>query len=383
MRIILTLIFALQFGNSYCQVNLVPNPGFDTISSCPTNGAQIYKAPPWIDPTNATSDLINLCGTGNYCQAPNNEYGWQMPYTGDGFAGIATYVDSVCCPNTREYIQAPLLSALETGVTYCVSLRFSWADSSKFACDGLGILFTTNPVSCNACLLPYSPQIQNTPGNVLSDGTQWFLLSASFIAQGGEQYITIGNFIDDSNMQIQQVNPTAFYIVAYYFIDDVSVTKVEPISPGASFNICDGDSVQIGSGAMQGVLYSWQPSIGLSDSTLSNPIAAPTSTTTYTLNQTQCDVVQTTTVTVTVRTDCDTPSVFFIPTVLAGNQALEVSGLEENSRLTIYDMRGRKVFNSENYQNNFQANSVAEGQYLIELETSEGDRIKQKLIITR
>ncbi|HSD08697.1 T9SS sorting signal type C domain-containing protein [Flavobacterium sp.] len=44
---------------------------------------------------------------------------------------------------------------------------------------------------------------------------------------------------------------------------------------------------QIGSAPVDGVTYSWSPTIGLSDATVSNPIANPTITTTYTLIATQ------------------------------------------------------------------------------------------------
>ncbi len=52
------------------------------------------------------------------------------------------------------------------------------------------------------------------------------------------------------------------------------------VSPNNS--ICLGQSLQLESG--EGVVFSWSPTVGLSDPTISNPIATPTETTTYTVS---------------------------------------------------------------------------------------------------
>ena len=46
-------------------------------------------------------------------------------------------------------------------------------------------------------------------------------ISGTYIANGGEKYLTIGNFKDDANTMIDSASSTANS--AYYFIDDVSV----------------------------------------------------------------------------------------------------------------------------------------------------------------
>jgi len=50
---------------------------------------------------------------------------------------------------------------------------------------------------------------------------------------------------------------------------------------GADTTICNGSSVQLNASAPGAVSYLWTPSIGLSASTIANPIANPTDTTTY------------------------------------------------------------------------------------------------------
>ena len=66
------------------------------------------------------------------------------------------------------------------------------------------------------------PQIENPSGNILSDTLNWVQINGEFYANGGEKYITIGNFKDDAHTAfIQNTNGT--WIYSYYYIDDVSV----------------------------------------------------------------------------------------------------------------------------------------------------------------
>jgi hypothetical protein len=75
--------------------------------------------------------------------------------------------------------------------------------------------------------MPYTPQIQNTSANPLTSKAQWMLVQDTLYAQGGELYMTIGNFMADS------LSDTVFvggginqWDYAYYYIDDVSVTDI-------------------------------------------------------------------------------------------------------------------------------------------------------------
>lgn len=377
------LFIALISAPIGAQVNLVPNSGFDSIVSCPNNAGQVYKAPPWTDPTNASSDLINTCGSGNYCEAPNNEYGWQNPYNGTGFVGLATYTDSICCANSREYIETPLINPLQAGKTYCVSFWVSWGDSSQYAIDGMGAYFSQNYISCNGCRFPYAPQVQNPAGHILADGNQWEEIKGSFVAQGGESYITIGNFKTDAASNVQLIDPNHYFIVSYYFVDYVSVIEIAACQAGSDIAICPGDSTFLGIAPMPDVVYSWSPSDGLTDTTISNPVAKPTVSTTYTLTQTQCDVVSTATVTVTVKTDCDVLPPLIIPSILYGDEMLKITGLGAGASLTVFDLLGRKVFETGDYSGDFGGPNIAAGNYVIWLTMPDGTQYRQKVCIVK
>lgn len=70
--------------------------------------------------------------------------------------------------------------------------------------------------------------------------------------------------------------------------DTVNVTMLSPLvaNSGVDGTICRYDSIQLGTGLLEGQVYSWSPSAGLSNTTSPNPTTSPTLTTTYTLTVT-------------------------------------------------------------------------------------------------
>src|SRR6185369_14842933 len=94
--------------------NLVPNPGFETQTSCPGT-SQITVAPPWNSPSLNTPDLMNdTCTFQNF---PGR--------SGHGCAGIYTYNSFL---NNREYIQAPLTTPMVAGHLYHVSFYVKYSN---------------------------------------------------------------------------------------------------------------------------------------------------------------------------------------------------------------------------------------------------------------
>jgi len=204
--------------------NLVPNPGFESYSSCPITASDIDLAVPWFQPTIGTSDFFNRCAPTNAATAvPTNAFGNQEAHSGDGYAGAAAFGS-----NYREYIESPLLTPLVAGQTYEVSFYVSLADESSFAIDNLGAHFSVGAVSNYPAsgIFSVTPQVRNPPGTFLSSGNDWMLIQGAFTAAGGENYVTIGNFRNDANTPAIVVNGSQT-LIAYYFIDDVTVRACE------------------------------------------------------------------------------------------------------------------------------------------------------------
>lgn len=212
--------FLFAISNLSAQINLVPNPSFEDTLQCPFNPSQIAFAPPWYDPTLGSPDYFNNCNSGNY-GVPNNVVGSQFAKTGNAYAGLYAYYSGF---NAREYIQTQLYSTLINGKNYCVEFYVSLADTFSVSSNNMGIHFSDTAISTSpGSVLNVVPQIDNNPiANPLINKIAWTRISGTFKAQGGEQFITIGNFLNDIATDTTNVAGGS-YVFAYYFIDDVSV----------------------------------------------------------------------------------------------------------------------------------------------------------------
>ncbi len=215
---------------SFCAAsqNLVPNPSFETFTTCPNGGGEIYYASSWIDPSSGSSDYFNECST-SIATVPLNFAGYRWPRTGKAYSGIIL-IDKTQS-NIREYIQVRLSDSLVKGQIYCAGFYVSLSGIVQVACNSMSMYFSDLPINCAGCLFPYTPQI-NYQGAPISDTLKWILISGTFTALGGESYITIGNFNSDANTSTSIVNPTGSGgNEAYYYIDDVYVGTCDTLKP--------------------------------------------------------------------------------------------------------------------------------------------------------
>jgi len=214
---------ALVAPRSVRAVNLVPNPSFETLSSCPTSFSQLANATPWFLPTAGTSDVYNSCVVGfpsfPVPGVPGSPFGFQNARTGVGMAGfIVSNVNDY-----HEYIEAPLNAPLSGGQTYLVQFYVNLADTADRAVDRLGAYLSVGQVGPLAqnTTLALTPQVESPANTFLTDTQNWMLVSGLYTAAGGESYITIGSFRDDASQNLQPTGNT--WPGSDYYIDDVSV----------------------------------------------------------------------------------------------------------------------------------------------------------------
>lgn len=223
MRFIPFFIFTtIGFANAQ---NLVTNGSFELYSSCPTSVEQIQLATGWSVVHNtglASPDYYNACNQGAFVGVPNNGVGYQHAYDGNAYSGIATYYGVL--PNFREYIQTHLNSPLLAGHSYFVSFMTSRAEGHGMASNNLGAVLSSSPLEGNGTYATINelPQLNNT--SVITNENAWTEISGTYVALGGEEYLTIGNFFEDDQTTILEMETTT--LAAYYLIDYVSVTPV-------------------------------------------------------------------------------------------------------------------------------------------------------------
>lgn len=220
----LLVMAILMFRISGSSQNLVPNPSFEIYSQCPNSDNQIDRAVPWMDVT-PTSDYYN-CNYEAESQCPHGR-------TGNGYAGVSVYRPSWSVPY-REYIGTFLTSPLIAGTEYYCEFWVKLECDKCWASDALGAWFTNGiPPDPPGVQMLFNtvPQILNQQYRMLDQRSDWMKICGTFVANGGENFITIGSFKDDNYSTFVQLSgcPYQNYGVhwSYYLIDDVELVQYD------------------------------------------------------------------------------------------------------------------------------------------------------------
>ncbi len=203
--------------------NLVQNGSFESITECPTfeYGAICEGyAPPWQCANESSADLFNACGNPYGLGVPDNHRGFQEALTGSGYAGIICRWDN---QHYAEYIMIELTQPLDTGVWYNISFYLNLANDFC-GIRHFGAYFSeNNPFVNNWDYLPVFPQVETNMG-YLSETIDWMPVAGCYLAQGGERFLTLGNFRNYENTELDsdcEGNSNS----TYYYIEDVFLAE--------------------------------------------------------------------------------------------------------------------------------------------------------------
>lgn len=223
----LALVLALLVGSTQLlSQELVPNGEFEQYYGCPNNAAQIDSLVDWFNPATVgggSPDYFNVCGSG-LVDVPLNFSGFQQPRGGSGYVGLIAYM-TPWIHEYREYVEVGLSAPLVKDSCYRFSMHVSLARAGTFATESLGAYFSDSAIADIPYddALPFTPQVVNSTGFIV-DTVGWTEVSGIFVADGGEEYVTIGNFLDDTTLSLALVDSALNYHLIYFYIDDVSLT---------------------------------------------------------------------------------------------------------------------------------------------------------------
>lgn len=227
MKKTLLLLFLLAITYNVLSQNLVPNGSFEEFYDCPGHQGQFYVDFWFVTPIgDYTPEYYNDCSEENtQSDVPENVAGFQYPYEGEGYAGVYCYGNDT---GSREYIEIQLSAPLIENQEYEFSMQVSLPERFGLGVNNLGALFTEELVEGNGAgeprLIEANPQVKaEVP---ITDKDNWTQITGTFIAEGGEEYLTIGNFFSDENTETVSVWPNDFPNWSYYYIDAVSLTPV-------------------------------------------------------------------------------------------------------------------------------------------------------------
>jgi len=250
--VILTFVQASIIQGLLAQFqNLVPNPSFESFPSC----SEAFCGNDWCD-LKGSVDVLTFCDTPSFYwngyiymgyinNAPQNWNGYQTPHSGNNYAGFAVYG----CPftNAMEIPQVKLQTKLQNNCRYFFEFYLSLSDSSWYGSKNIGVCFYDSLKLANSAQIfnggfnmslfeaTFQPQWIYS-GPYLNDKSNWSKIAGSFISNGTEEYMAIGNFCGDNCLDTIITSPISnkptfgnpgcpFYKIVYYYIDDISLFK--------------------------------------------------------------------------------------------------------------------------------------------------------------
>ena len=299
------------------QLNNVRNPDFEEYTYCPSAFDQIEAARFWNASDsmgsvglkgNCRPEYCNVCGT-SVASVPDGGAYNQYPRSGNGMVAAMLFSDEAPPPAVpyyvyRDYLQGRLFKKLKAGVSYCVTFYVSLGEGAGYAHDKIGAYLDDGSIDtvsiCSKPITFVTPQVYST--SIILDTANWTKIEGSFIANGTERFITIGNFFSKSATSYVVTNYLfLFEHHSYYTIDDVSVIETNlEADAGTDKAVHIGDSVWIGRGldSTKGLDCKWYFKGALVDSGagMYAKAGAVKGIDTYVVVQTICGLVKTDTV---------------------------------------------------------------------------------------
>ena len=417
-RYISILILVCAAALATAQTNFVKNPSFEKYDTCPYKSGQIILAKYWqnaiVPDFSRGVEYFNRCAVGNiFAGCPNNGAFYQYPKSGNGFAGIQLYYDKTMPPppspypfKNRESLQGHLFGNLINGKTYCVSFWVNLAEGSGYGHNKIGAYLDDGNINTEADtageeITTVIPQVfTNT---VIKDTLNWVKIEGSFVANGTETYITIGNFF--TNAVIATVVTNYFHLYeqySYYLIDDISVIPIDLDADAGKDNWVEiGKQVQIGrvgDTTAEGLDCKWYHKGTLIDSgaiITVNANSVVNAIDTYVVVQTICGLVKTDTVMVKT-TGLGIPllggagggfTIYPNPssgTLVIANTSLRGTKQSEAIYATIYDLLGRIVQQQNLSFNNKEATiklNLPSATYILELKDEAGNVQRERVVV--
>jgi gliding motility-associated-like protein len=372
---VLTFLAIVLFGIiSKAQVNLIPNPSFESNTGIPQNFGEINKCTGWYqvygtpDYFSKLSPITYITGTCSM-NSNDNAAGKQSPRSGDFNTGIVLRSINTSTPNNFPFVHyfEMLGSKLNTQLlkdhVYDFELYYSLAEISGYVTNNFSALFTDTLYKINSTnfnlflqsswdsnLNNIKPQVNfDTLIFINGDTTKWHSLNNCFIAKGGEQFLTIGNFKDAIKSKVNYIGTnytslcpgTQSNIYSYVYIDDVSLYDrgyySGKVKTKLDTTICFNTPYVIGSNLKDSATYVWQPVAGLSCTNCPNPIANPSVTTKYTVTKTLCSYKTKDSVTITVYTPTTTAKAGNDYTLCANQNKLLQLGTSDSTKFAFYN----------------------------------------------
>ena len=203
-------LFAQQ--SSEIIKNIVPNGSFENYRK---KSGSIKQAIPW----------QQIASVDFYQEPLSNDTSMQKgARTGNCYAGLRFQ------KKYKEFLQVKLAEPLRRGTTYEFEMYVRLAFWSNASLKSFGALFTKLGYKSKLDVVKSALIDSVSKKGSFINGYQWFKISGKYLADGGEKYLTIGNF--SPNVKKDMIRMNVFKLgfkEAYYFVDDISMVKAKEV----------------------------------------------------------------------------------------------------------------------------------------------------------
>jgi len=227
-KIMLVLpLFVASFMMAQEGENLINNGSFESIDKTVKKLGSIQSAVGWTHPTGAKSDLFVPSKKVPEIDTHTNPYGMEDAQDGANFAGIVAYSHNNKLP--RTYLTTKLSSPMKKGMKYCVKFYVSLGEYSKYASNNIAANFNKKEFGTTEknSIIDES-HIRQWENKIFNATFSWERVCGTYTAEGGEKFLTIGNFETNETTKTERVKKDpnlkgTQVIAAYYYIDNISV----------------------------------------------------------------------------------------------------------------------------------------------------------------
>lgn len=355
-------------GQNIIGPNLVQNPSFEDHYQCPFIFTQLPFSKYW---WGYSTEYFNSCCTNASCGVPFNSAGYQNARTGVAYAACAVYSSTgLPQPNNvtgGESIKNLLNDNLIKHKRYCINYYISlshhtvnyagFTNNNLILYDSIGAMFSVNQVQDNPDIIICDSCAKFAKSVVGIDTVNWHRVSATIIAKGNEQYLTIGKF--------NNINwPANFYCQFYVYVDDVSVCECNfDINLGEDTSLCNEETMLLNA-TLPNATYLWQDG-----STNATYEAKQPETYWVRAYIADYDITTTDTITITAKDETICNPLLIIPNFITpngdgNNDYFKIGNAEKfELDLKIFNRWGNLIYRNTSYKNDFNCKECADGVY--------------------
>lgn len=226
------------------QQNLVPNPSFEQYVNCPTSISNVTSdCVGWHNfNMSASSDYYNTCKT-SAPNVPNGLHGYQPANFGNAYVGFQALNQTA--GYFKESLCAKLLSPLQVGGFYEVSMYLNTGNNSNYSSNNVDVFFFKNgdTTTTSTAAANIIPQVRFTSHGSISDTQNWVRVSEIFLADSAYTYMALGGFFYNATSTQFQTGGVG---IAYYYADSVSVKVVDTLLIALTDTLlCAGDTINV------------------------------------------------------------------------------------------------------------------------------------------